>query len=72
MKVLFCHQNRCLAGFKLGMIRTHQGRKIKMAILDVRSLQKTYTTRFGTNQVTALSDVNFSVEDGEYVAIMGE
>ena len=43
-----------------------------MAILDVRSLQKTYTTRFGTNQVTALSDVNFSVEYGEYVAIMGE
>ena len=43
-----------------------------MAILEVRSLKKIYTTRFGGNQVQALSDVSFSVEEGEYVAIMGE
>lgn len=43
-----------------------------MAILEVHNLEKIYTTRFGGNQVQALTDVNFSVEQGEYVAIMGE
>lgn len=43
-----------------------------MAILEVSNLKKIYTTRFGGNQVQALADVNFSVEVGEYVAIMGE
>lgn len=43
-----------------------------MAILEAKSLQKIYTTRFGGNQVRALSNVSFSVEQGEYVAIMGE
>ncbi len=43
-----------------------------MAILDVQHVQKIYTTRFGGNRVQALSDVNFRVERGEYVAIMGE
>lgn len=43
-----------------------------MALLEVQHLQKIYTTRFGGSQVTALADVNFSVEPGEYVAIMGE
>lgn len=43
-----------------------------MAILEAKSLQKIYTTRFGGNQVQALSNVSFSVEQGEYVAIMGE
>lgn len=43
-----------------------------MAILEVKSLKKIYTTRFGGNQVQALKDVCFSVEQGEYVAIMGE
>lgn len=43
-----------------------------MAILEVRNLKKIYTTRFGGNQVQALADLNFSVEKGEYVAIMGE
>ncbi len=43
-----------------------------MPLLEVRNLKKVYTTRFGANQVQALSDVSFSVEEGEYVAIMGE
>ena len=43
-----------------------------MSILEVKSLKKVYTTRFGANQVTALQNVSFSVERGEYVAIMGE
>ena len=43
-----------------------------MAGLEVQHLKKVYTTRFGGNRVQALSDVNFSVEKGEYVAIMGE
>ncbi len=43
-----------------------------MAILEVNNLKKIYTTRFGGNQVQALSNLSFSVEEGEYVAIMGE
>ncbi len=43
-----------------------------MAILEVNNLKKIYTTRFGGAQVQALSNLNFSVEKGEYVAIMGE
>lgn len=43
-----------------------------MEILQVKNLQKVYTTRFGGNKVEALKDISFSVEKGEYVAIMGE
>lgn len=43
-----------------------------MSLLEVTHLRKIYTTRFGGNQVEALHNVNFSVEEGEYVAIMGE
>jgi putative ABC transport system ATP-binding protein len=43
-----------------------------MSILEVKNLQKIYTTRFGGNQVQALRNVSFTVEQGEYVAIMGE
>lgn len=43
-----------------------------MSMLEVTGLKKTYFTRFGGNQVEALKNVNFSVEPGEYVAIMGE
>lgn len=43
-----------------------------MPLLEVKNVQKIYTTRFGGNKVQALSDVSFSVEQGEYVAIMGE
>ena len=43
-----------------------------MSILEVKNLKKVYTTRFGGTKVEALRNVNFSVEDGEYVAVMGE
>ena len=43
-----------------------------MEILQVSDVKKTYTTRFGGNQVQALKGVSFSVQEGEYVAIMGE
>ena len=42
-----------------------------MAILEVNNLKKVYTTRLGGNQVEALKNLSFSVEEGEYVAIMG-
>lgn len=41
-----------------------------MSILEVSNLKKIYTTRFGASQVQALSNISFSVEEGEYVAIM--
>ena len=43
-----------------------------MAILEVEHLKKHTTTRLGSNRVEALKDVNFTVERGEFVAIMGE
>ena len=43
-----------------------------MTVLEVKNLQKVYTTRFGGSSVQALSNVNLSVEKGEYIAIMGE
>lgn len=43
-----------------------------MTLLNVNGLKKVYTTRFKSNQVIALKDITFSVEEGEYVAIMGE
>ena len=43
-----------------------------MSILEVKQIKKIYQTRLGGNQVTALRNVTFSVEQGEYVAVMGE
>lgn len=43
-----------------------------MTLLEVKNIKKIYTTRFGGNPVQALANVSFSVEKGEYVAIMGE
>ena len=43
-----------------------------MEILQVSDVKKTYTTRLGGNRVQALKGVSFSVQEGEYVAIMGE
>ncbi len=43
-----------------------------MSILEVSNLRKVYSSRFGTSTVAALKNVNFTVEAGEYVAIMGE
>lgn len=54
-----------------GIIDDRKGEN-KMALLEVQNVKKIYTTRFGGNQVEALKNVSFSVEKGEYVAIMGE
>ena len=43
-----------------------------MSILEVNHIKKVYKTRMGGDEVTALRDVHFSVEPGEFVAIMGE
>lgn len=43
-----------------------------MALLEVKNVRKIYTTRLGGSKVQALDNVSFSVEQGEYVAIMGE
>ncbi len=43
-----------------------------MELLKVTSVEKVYTQRFGSQQVRALNGVNFEVQQGEYVAIMGE
>ena len=43
-----------------------------MALLEVSNVKKVYTTRFQGNQVEALKNMNFSVDEGEYVAVMGE
>lgn len=43
-----------------------------MALLTVNELKKVYMTRFGGNRVEALKNVTFTVDEGEYVAVMGE
>lgn len=43
-----------------------------MALLEAKNIRKVYATWFGGNQVQALTDVSFTVDEGEYVAIMGE
>lgn len=43
-----------------------------MSMLEVHGVKKIYTTRFGGNKVEALKNINFGVEQGEYVSIMGE
>lgn len=43
-----------------------------MPLLEVNRLRKVYTTRFGGHPVRALSNVSFSIEKGEFAAIMGE
>ena len=43
-----------------------------MTLLEVKNLKKTYVTRFGSVKVNALTNISFSVESGEFIAIMGE
>lgn len=43
-----------------------------MAILEVNHVKKIYKSRMGADEVMALRDVHFTVEKGEFVAIMGE
>ena len=42
------------------------------SILTVENLKKVYSSRLGGEKVEALRSVSFAVEQGEYVAIMGE
>ena len=53
-------------------LAVRKGEVIAMRLLEVKNLKKVYKTRFGGNAVEALRNVSFSVEEGEYVAIMGE
>lgn len=77
---LFCilrSQNKTISGAQkdrnVGTGRMHMiGGNRSMALLEVTNVKKIYTTRFGGNQVQALKNVTFSVEAGEFVAIMGE
>ena len=62
----------CLLSFYNEGVKKKTERRSKMSLLEVKNVKKIYTTRFGGSQVQALTDVNFSVEQGEYVAIMGE
>ena len=58
--------------YNVSVTKNEANRRNTMIILDVQNLKKVYTTRFGGNRVEALKNVNFMVEEGEYVAIMGE
>lgn len=42
-----------------------------MAILEVKNIKKTYSTRFGGSQCMALKNISFDAEEGEFIAIMG-
>ena len=43
-----------------------------MNILEVKNLRKVYNSEDKNTEVVALKDINFEVEEGEFVAIMGE
>ena len=55
-----------------GYMKFREGSYRNMTVLEVEDIKKIYRPRFGGNQVQALSKVTFSVEEGEYVSIMGE
>ena len=44
----------------------------KTILLSVEHLRKIYNSRFGSNQVEALKNISFSVDQGEFIAVMGE
>lgn len=41
-------------------------------MLEVQNIKKIYRSRFGKNELEALKSINFTVDAGEYIAIMGE
>lgn len=43
-----------------------------MALLEVNSVTKTYTTRLGGLQIPALKGISMKADAGEFIAIMGE
>lgn len=63
---------RAFGNFILGISSRNEERRAKMSLLEVTNVKKIYSTRFGGNKVQALKNVTFSVEEGEFVAIMGE
>ena len=48
-----------------------RGTVISVAILEVKNIKKIYSTRFGGSQCTALKNISFDAEEGEFIAIMG-
>ena len=66
----WCHEFTFYFGYT--MFNKLKQRVKTMTLLDVQHVQKVYQTRFGAAEVTALKDINFSIEEGEYVAVMGE
>jgi len=58
--------------YTLNTLEQRYKEAVFMPILEVRHLQKVYTTRFGGAKVQALADVDFTVEPGEFLAVMGE
>ena len=58
--------------YNVSVTKNKANRRNTLIILAVQNLKQVYTTRFGGNHVEALKNVNFIVEEGEYVAIMGE
>ena len=69
---LFSCKRLGLAGYPPGAGGAVYRKGIFMNILEVKGLRKVYTSRLGSTQVEALRPVNFSMAQGEYVAIMGE
>ncbi len=77
----FCYNDYRTQNIKKGMARKMNGEHSpahyredmnKMNVLEVSSVKKIYTSRLGTNKVEALKNVSFTVQKGEYIAIMGE
>ena len=66
-----CSVGRIYAEHLLNKSKKFERNKI-MSLLEAKSIKKIYKTRFGGTSVEALKNVSFSVEKGEYVAIMGE
>ena len=68
--IVECHE--FVIFLRYTMVNNFKMKVTIMTLLDVQHVQKVYQTRFGATEVTALKDISFSVEEGEYVAVMGE
>ena len=68
--IVECHE--FVIFLRYTMVNNFKMKVTIMTLLDVQHIQKVYQTRFGATEVTALKDISFSGEEGEYVAVMGE